>query len=329
MSTRLSKERETSRARARVAGIQRARLLTAAVGAIDELGYWGATVDRITTRARVSRRTFYELFADRQGCLVAVIDAAIMRVQAELAEADLREVAWRERVHVGLGVILGFLESEPALARVCVVHALHGGSCALERRERVLKTLAAIVDEGRKEQARTNVSISPLTAEALVGAAFMVLHTRLLERRGNESLTDLRGELNALIVLPYLGPAAARHERCRKASAPLSPRRPADAALAASDPLTDLTMRLTYRTTRVLEGVADHPGASNREVSEYAGIQDQGQVSKLLARLERIGLLANAGHAKGEPNAWHLTARGKQVAYSIRAHARRDERWVA
>ena len=52
-------------------------------------------------------------------------------------------------------------------------------------------------------------------------------------------------------------------------------------------------MRLTYRTARVLEGVAARPGASNREVAERAGIQDPGQVSKLLARLERLGLLAN------------------------------------
>jgi hypothetical protein len=43
-----------------------------------------------------------------------------------------------------------------------------------------------------------------------------------------------------------------------------------------------------------------------------AGIADQGQISKLLARLHSLGLLENTGgdHAKGEPNAWHLTARG-------------------
>ena len=64
------------------------------------------------------------------------------------------------------------------------------------------------------------------------------------------------------------------------------------------------------------------PGASNRQVAECAGIQDPGQVSKLLARLERLGLLVNTGegHAKGEPNAWTLTAKGEQVAQSIRWH---------
>ena len=87
-------------------------------------------------------------------------------------------------------------------------------------------------------------------------------------------------------------------------------------------------MRLTYRTSRVLEGVAElggrGSGPSNRQVGEYAGIADPGQVSKLLRRLERLGLLANGapGHLKGEPNAWRLTGKGELVSQSIRAHSR-------
>jgi DNA-binding IclR family transcriptional regulator len=75
-------------------------------------------------------------------------------------------------------------------------------------------------------------------------------------------------------------------------------------------------MRLTYRTTRVLECIAAQPGVSNREVAERAGVSDQGQISKLLARLERLGLIANTGegHARGERNAWNLTPLGSQVA---------------
>jgi DNA-binding IclR family transcriptional regulator len=82
-------------------------------------------------------------------------------------------------------------------------------------------------------------------------------------------------------------------------------------------------MRLTYRTARVLDCVSRHAGASNRQVADYAGIADQGQVSKLLARLERLGLLANHGQGhlqKGEPNAWQLTLKGQLVAQHIRLH---------
>ena len=59
------------------------------------------------------------------------------------------------------------------------------------------------------------------------------------------------------------------------------------------DPLRGLGMRLTYRTMRVLLAIGVHPGASNREVGDASGIRDQGQISKLLTRLEDLGLIQN------------------------------------
>jgi chromosome segregation and condensation protein ScpB len=78
-------------------------------------------------------------------------------------------------------------------------------------------------------------------------------------------------------------------------------------------------MRLTYRTVRVLLAIASQPDSSNRQVATAAGIADQGQISKLLARLYTLGLIQNAGRdpAKGEPNAWSLTPRGHDVTHAI------------
>ena len=52
--------------RVQVEEIQRSRLMSAAAAVIDELGYEQASVQRIADRARVSRRTFYELFVNRE-----------------------------------------------------------------------------------------------------------------------------------------------------------------------------------------------------------------------------------------------------------------------
>jgi AcrR family transcriptional regulator len=301
--------------------IQRARLIAGAVRAIDELGYTQTTVGQITSRASVSRRTFYELFADREECLAAVLEEVVGIVEVELAAAGLEGLAWRERVRGGLGAILGFFDREPALARVCVVQTLRGGPAVLERREEILAGLAAVVDEGRLEGPRGE-GCTPLTAEGLVGAAFAIVYARL--RKGEHPpLSGLLGELMGMIVLPYLGPAAARRELARVA--PTVDRGAlrgwAHAALPDGDPLEGVRMRLTYRTARVIEGIAAHPGASNRTIADYAGVSDPGQISKLLARLERVGLLVNTGggHAKGEPNAWMLTPGGEQLARSVRA----------
>jgi hypothetical protein len=78
-------------------------------------------------------------------------------------------------------------------------------------------------------------------------------------------------------------------------------------------------MRLTYRTVRVLTAVAANPGASNREIGLGAGMEDQGQISKLLARLQRLALIHNtrSAAARGAPNAWGLTERGWSVQHAI------------
>jgi AcrR family transcriptional regulator len=307
---------------ARVAELQRARLLSAAVAAFDELGYVDTAVADVTGRARVSRRTFYEQFANSDECLAAVLDDAVASVERELAAtgASLAGRPWRERVRAGLLRILALLDRDPALARVCMVQAARGGPLLVERRERALARLAAAVDEGRAERAR-GVSPTPLTAEGVVGAALSIVHARVA-RRNPGPLTGLLNELMSMIVLPYRGAAAARRELERPALAPQTDgaASPVTEDARAGDALRGVPMRLTYRTTRVLEGVAALPGASNREVAERAGIQDPGQISKLLMRLKRIGLLTNAsaGHAKGEPNAWRLTPLGDRVVTQLR-----------
>ncbi len=306
-----------------VAEIQRSRLLAAAVGAIEEFGYVHATVAQITSRARISRRTFYELFDNREECLIALIENVVGLIECEIAAPRLGALPWRERVRGGLLAILAFFDREPALARLCVVQALQGGPAVLARREELLVRLARVLDEGRGEAARAG-ECSALTAEGLVGAGLGILHARLLQDE-HRPLTDLLGELMGMIVLPYLGAAAARRELTRAPVSKSTLRHEPPVALTPAhlDPLRGLPMRLTYRTVRVLECIAEGPGVSNRAVAERAGISDQGQISKLLARLERLGLALNAGNSrlKGEPNAWKLTPLGAEVTQRLRVSA--------
>jgi DNA-binding MarR family transcriptional regulator len=76
--------------------------------------------------------------------------------------------------------------------------------------------------------------------------------------------------------------------------------------------------RLTIRTQMVLAAVAGHEGVNNREVSELVGIADQGQISRLMARLQSQGLIENArGRDRGVSKAWRVTRQGEAV---IEAH---------
>jgi len=75
--------------------------------------------------------------------------------------------------------------------------------------------------------------------------------------------------------------------------------------------------RMTALTHEVLASVAKlsavESNPSNREVANLAGVKDEGQISKLLARLERHGLLQNTGGHPAAGNAWQLTLRGEEL----------------
>jgi AcrR family transcriptional regulator len=301
--------------------VQRARILAGAIEAVAQHGYAGLTVAEIIAPVKISRRTFYELFADREECFLAAFDAVLVRVEEPVAEAYASASSWQERIRAALAALLAFLDQQPALARLLVVDALAAGPAVLARRARVLDVLVRAVDEGRGEaEGRRDPGL--LVAEGVVGAVLGVLHARLLDQERQRTappmpqppLSALVGPLMGMIVLPYLGIDAAERERVRPA------RRSKRGAASArrrleANPLHGLNMRLTYRTLCVLRVVAEQPHASNRGVAERAGIADQGQTSKLLARLQGLGLIENTGdgHASGEPNAWTLTARGAEV----------------
>lgn len=324
--------------RGALAGMQRSRVVAAAVAAVAEHGYDGATVAVISGRAGVSRRTFYEIFDNREQCIAAVLVDVEARALQLLAGIDFAGLSWRERVREGLWRVLCLLDGEPELARVCLVESVYAGGLVREERERILARIVAVVDQGRGEVGQAD-AVSALTAEATIGAILSVLQSRIAprapDRRGpgavRGSLRGLFGELMALVVLPYLGATVARRERAGAppASMPGTGEDPGASSLAGSDALVGLPVRLTYRTAMVLRAVGELGGASagpsNREVAEYAGIRDAGQASKLLGRLERYRLLANTAggaNALGERNAWVLTAEGERLARTIGAYAK-------
>jgi AcrR family transcriptional regulator/DNA-binding MarR family transcriptional regulator len=298
--------------RERVIDIQRARMLAAMFDVVSERGASNASVAHVVARSGVSRRTFYELFDDREDCFIAAFEEAVTHASERVLDSYDARAPWRARIRAALAALLQFLDDQPAMGRLLVVEALGAGPRALERRARVLAQAIAAVEEGRAE-AKPGKKPPPLTAEGVVGAVFSVIHTRMLEQRSG-SLLELTSPLMNMIVLPYLGVAVARKELERP-----TPERSTTTRRAVEDPLRDLEMRLTYRTVRVLMAIATHPHASNRQIADIADVSDQGQMSKLLARLQHLGLIENAstGNARGEPNAWTLTTTGHNIQQTI------------
>lgn len=300
-------------------------MMAAMVQAACEHGGGSVTVAQVVACAGVSRRTFYAAFRSCEDCLLAALDRSLARVARMVTPAYRGQARWRERIRASLTGLLWLFDEEPQLGRFLLVETLVAGQTALQRRRRALKVAIAAIEEGGVETGRP---APPLVAEGVVGAVFSVIHARTLDRGHGGGPADVEGglvklvnPLMGIIVLPYLGAAAARRELDRPVELGAAlPHRP------SANPLKDLQVRLTYRTVCTLAALAAHPGSSNRVIADAAGIADQGQVSKLLARLERLGLVRNAGTGgvRGEPNAWTLTAAGREAHSSILSESSRD-----
>jgi AcrR family transcriptional regulator len=296
---------------------RRSEILRALAEIVAERGIGGLTLTDTVARAGVTRRAFHGLFADIDEALLEAFDLGVKLAGERIAPAYSASVRWRDAIRPALAELLRFLDDEPALGRLCVLHSLSGGPPSLRRRRaEVQALLCEVVDRGRGERTG-GAEPPPVVAEGVVGAVVAVVQARLLAQdangleRDSEPTIELFGALMSLIVLPYMGASAARRELSRPAPPPCG----AVAGPFGEAALGGQEMRLTYRTRRVLEAIASYPGASNREIAERAGIADQGQISKLLARLQRAGAIVNLGEnpPRGAPNAWRLTKLGESV----------------
>ncbi len=302
---------------------QRTRILEATAEAASARGIAGSSVTtaEVIARAGVSSDAFHALFIDRDACLLAACELALTRARKRTALAYDAEPRWLDAVKAGLAELLRFIEDEPAFGRLLIVYSTGGGEQLLRRRAQVLATLAEVVDRGRHEAPADRQQPAAIVGEGVVGAVIAVLQSRLL-RDDAGGVTELFGSLISIIVLPYLGVGVARRELTR----PAPPVRVPGVGLALGGAFSaGEGVRLTYRTARVLSAIADYPGASNREVADRAGIVDQGQISKLLGRLQAAELIFKVGDARttrGAPNSWRLTDRGASLLARFRDASR-------
>ncbi len=309
-------------AHVQVAQIQRARILGAMFDVACERGAASVSVADVVERSGVSRRTFYESFSDREDCFLAAFQDALAFAGERVLPAYEAQGSWREKIRAALTALLVFVDEESVIGRILIVESLSGGPRVLQRRGEILAAVTRAIDEGRGEPRAADPPM--LSAEGIVGGVLTVIHSRLIASPGtgeaeHEPLTELIGALMSMIVLPYLGASVARRELDRVVPTAVKGER---SSSVLADPFKEAGMRITYRTVRVLSAIDAHPNASNRQVGETAGIADQGQISKLLGRLERIGLISNTGLGPGQgaPNSWGLTPSGQRVVSTIRAH---------
>jgi AcrR family transcriptional regulator len=158
-----------------VTQIQRERLLDALVQVVAELGYQGTSVEKVLNRAGVSRRTFYDLFADKEDCFLAAYDEVASHVLTLVVEGHAKGATPEERIQRALEAFLTFCTEEPQAARMFIVEVLAAGPRARERRADTMERLAGLMEESLRDL-RGDRKLGSLAARSLVGGVHELIY---------------------------------------------------------------------------------------------------------------------------------------------------------
>jgi AcrR family transcriptional regulator len=304
--------------------------MEAMVAVVAERGFAGAAVGPVCAHAQVSRRTFYELFDSFEDCFLGILDLGQERTRALILQEFERASSWTGGVRAALAALLQFFEAEPGLARVWLVESLAAGARALERRERNLGALrVAIVSRwSGPELAASGLSL-PVAVEGVMASLLGIIQGHMVSAQERGPLIELLGTLTGLAVGPFLdaeqvaqevrrGRELARAIQVERTLSFVPPPRGFDPkramveipALLRNSKARRARECLLYLAAQGRRGLSP----SNREIAVGIGIAHKEQISKLLTRLEEVGVLSKFSYGVGRRNAWRLTSYGQAVA---------------
>jgi AcrR family transcriptional regulator len=177
----------------------RRRALAAMTEVVGERGYPETTVRDVLERARMSRRTFYELFDNREHCFLAAYEDARTEALAWVDGAHQPAEPFPQHVTRVLTRVLERLAARPDFARLLLVEPVAVGASGLERHERTMRELAERLARSRPATAS---GLRPdelrLRCEASIGAVHRVVAARIASGRARD-LPGLAAELGRLV----------------------------------------------------------------------------------------------------------------------------------
>jgi len=187
----------------RVREVQRDRMLKAMTEVVVREGYAETTVRKLLAQAGLSRRTYYDLWVDKEDCYLDAYGEIAERLAARATEGYERGGSPRARVRYAVEELAGFCLGEPDAACACIVEGLAAGQAARLRRGELIERIAATIAPALAEL-RPDAPSPELTARATVGGIFELLYGPLA-RRDVKALRKLAGEIGELPILLPMG----------------------------------------------------------------------------------------------------------------------------
>jgi len=183
----------------------RARLLQAMANVAAAQGLAATSIAAVVAEAGVSKRTFYEHFADKDACFLELYRAASASALRTLRDSVQSERPWQDQVEHALGAYLEHLSAGPQLIRMLFVEIHHLGAAGAQVRREVMQHLADFMRETINTQAPV---LTPTMAMAAVGGIHELV-LQAIERGEAAQLDRLTPSAGAVVRLLAAAPMAA------------------------------------------------------------------------------------------------------------------------
>lgn len=190
---------------------QRGRLFAAAATVFARVGFADASAEAISREAGMSKATFYEHFANKEDCIVALFDESARGIARETRQVAARDYPDGDsRREAGVRCFVDELTRRPELAQTVLVETVGAGPRAMRHRDIVLQSYADwLYDDNlaNAERYGTGTFVSRDDAYAVIGAIFELVSRRLRTGRP-EHPQDLVGVIDRVIAGALRDPAA-------------------------------------------------------------------------------------------------------------------------
>lgn len=186
---------------AQVSGIQRERLLKATTEVVARKGYAAATVRDLLAESGLSRRTYYDLYVDKEDCYLDAFGVIADQIEARVGAAFAEGATARERIRRAVEALAGFCLAEPLAACACLVESLAAGLAGRQARGALAERLARLFEPALAELRPADPNPG-LVSRATIGGIFELLYGPLA-RHDLDALGDLAEQIGELpLVLP-------------------------------------------------------------------------------------------------------------------------------
>jgi AcrR family transcriptional regulator len=190
----------------------RKRLLAGLAAALREQSYWEITVADVVRHARTSRRTFYEHFAGKQDCLIALLQEENDQIVVRIAAAVNPRSPWQVQVRQAIEAWIAGVQDDPGV-RLCWIRVVPSlGDAARPLLRRMMTAFAGLIRTLAESPELASAGMTPPTPQEtvmLLGGLKELIAATVEDGEDLRSIIDIATDVTVRILAPHAEASAS------------------------------------------------------------------------------------------------------------------------